>query len=170
MQSLDVISVNLWQILVSLVNLLLLFLLIKKFLYKPVKKMLENRQKTIDDTYLEAEKAKNQAISEQKEYAQKLSSAKEEADGIIQSAVSIAKAREKEILAEAKAEAGNILHTAEENAKLELKKAQSTIKGEIIDVSTLLTQKMLEREINSSDHKELIDSFIEEIGGSDEGN
>ena len=170
MQSLDVISVNLWQILVSLVNLLLLFLLIKKFLYKPVKKMLENRQKTIDDTYLEAEKAKNQAISEQKEYAQKLSSAKEEADGIIQSAVSIAKAREKEILAEAKAKAGNILHTAEENAKLELKKAQSTIKGEIIDVSTLLTQKMLEREINSSDHKELIDSFIEEIGGSDEGN
>ena len=170
MQSLDVISVNLWQILVSLVNLLLLFLLIKKFLYKPVKKMLKNRQKTIDDTYLEAEKAKNQAISEQKEYAQKLSSAKEEADGIIQSAVSIAKAREKEILAEAKAEAGNILHTAEENAKLELKKAQSTIKGEIIDVSTLLTQKMLEREINSSDHKELIDSFIEEIGGSDEGN
>lgn len=170
MQSLDVISVNLWQILVSLVNLLLLFLLIKKFLYKPVKKMLESRQKTIDDTYLEAEKAKNQAISEQKEYAQKLSSAKEEADGIIQSAVSIAKAREKEILAEAKAEAGNILHTAEENAKLELKKAQSTIKGEIIDISTLLTQKMLEREINSLDHKELIDSFIEEIGGSDEGN
>ena len=113
MQSLDVISVNLWQILVSLVNLLLLFLLIKKFLYKPVKKMLKNRQKTIDDTYLEAEKAKNQAISEQKEYAQKLSSAKEEADGIIQSAVSIAKAREKEILAEAKEKADDIIRQLE---------------------------------------------------------
>ncbi len=170
MQSLDVISVNLWQILVSLANLVLLFLLVKKFLYKPVKKMLETRQKTIDDTYQEAENAKNLAISEQKEYEEKLSFAKAEADGIIQSAVSIAKAREKEIIADAKSEASNILHTAEENAKLELKKAESMIKGEIIDVSTRLTQKMLEREINSSDHKELIDSFIEGIGDSDEGN
>ena len=47
MQSLDVISVNIWQILASLANLVLLFLMVKKFLYKPVKKMLEQRQNAI---------------------------------------------------------------------------------------------------------------------------
>ena len=42
-QNLDIISVNIWQILISLINLLLLFLIIKKFLYKPVKKFIAQR-------------------------------------------------------------------------------------------------------------------------------
>ena len=54
MQTLDVISINLWQVLVSLANLVLLFLLVKKFLYKPVKEMLEQRQSTIDGEYAAA--------------------------------------------------------------------------------------------------------------------
>ena len=45
MQTLDVISVNLWQILISLINLFLLFLILKKFLFKPVKKVLDQRQR-----------------------------------------------------------------------------------------------------------------------------
>ena len=48
-QSLDVISVNLWDILISLANLLILFILVKKFLFKPVKKVLEKRQSEIDE-------------------------------------------------------------------------------------------------------------------------
>jgi len=48
MQTLEVISVNLWQILISLLNLLILFLLFKKFLFKPVNNMLAKRQSEID--------------------------------------------------------------------------------------------------------------------------
>ena len=58
MQTLDVISINLWQMLVSLANLVLLFLAVKKFLYKPIKKMLATRQESIDKQYSDAEKAK----------------------------------------------------------------------------------------------------------------
>ena len=47
-ETLDIISVNLWQMAASLLNLLLLFLIIKKFLYNRVKKMLQDRQNTID--------------------------------------------------------------------------------------------------------------------------
>jgi len=43
MPTLDVISVNIWSILISLCNLLILFFIIKKFLYKPVRKMLAER-------------------------------------------------------------------------------------------------------------------------------
>ncbi len=170
MQSLDVISVNLWQIIVSLINLILLFLIIKRFLYKPVKKMLEERQKTIDGNYEDAEKAKEKALSEQKAYEEKLSSAKAEADSVIQSAVDIAKEREKEILAEAKLKAEGIIRKAEEDAALEMRKAEESIKNEIVEVSTLLTEKMLEREIRAQDHKQMIDSFIEGIGDEDDGN
>ena len=63
MQNLDVISVNLWQLLVSLVNLVLLFLIVKKFLYKPVKNMLETRQSNIEGQYAAADEAKKQAFA-----------------------------------------------------------------------------------------------------------
>ena len=164
MQNLDVISVNLWQLLVSLVNLVLLFLIVKKFLYKPVKNMLETRQSNIEGQYASADEAKKQALANRDAYEQKLSEAKNEADNIIQSAVSIAKAREKEIVASAKTDAEHIVRQAEEHAALELRKAEGIIKEEIVDVSTRLTEKLLEREINSEDHTKLIDSFIDEIG------
>ena len=170
MQSLDVISINLWQILVSLANLVILFLLIKHFLYKPVKRMLENRQNTIDSEYLKAEEAKNKALADKTAYEEKLSDSKAEADDVIQSAVSIAKARESEILADAKREAEAIVKKAEDNAALELKKAEKSIKDEIVGVSTLLAEKILEREISEKDNKELIDSFIDGIGEEDDSN
>lgn len=165
MQNLDVISINLWQLLVSLANLVLLFLIVKRFLYKPVKNMLEARQSNIEGQYAAADEAKKQAFADRDAYEQKLALAKDEADGIIQSAVSIAKAREKEIVAAARADAEIIVRQAEEQASLEMIKAEGAIREEIVDVSAKLTEKLLEREINSDDHKKLIDSFIDEIGG-----
>lgn len=167
-ESLDVISINLWQIVVSLLNLIILFLIIKKFLYKPVKKMLNERQNTINKQYSDADEAKKQALEDKKQYEEKLSAASLEADGIIQSAVDTAKAREKEIIADAKQKAEGIVTKAESDAKLAVLKAEDSIKKEIIDVSTVLTEKVLEREISAEDHKKLIDSFINNIGDSDE--
>ena len=164
MQTLDVISVNLWQILISLINLVLLFLIVKKFLYKPVKKMLESRQNTIDGEYNAAKQAKEQALSVQKTYEEKLSGAKVEADQVIKNAVSIATNRENEIILKAKEKADGIIRQAKEEAKLERKKSEDGIKQEIVEISSLLTEKMLVREITPEDHKQLIDSFIEGIG------
>lgn len=170
MQSLDVISINLWQMLVSLANLVLLFIIVKKILYGPVKKMLQNRQNTIDGEYAAAEEAKEKALSDKLAYEEKLSDAKAEADDIIQSAVSIAHARENEIIAEAKERADGIIRKAEDDAALEVKKAEESIKMEIVDVSTRLAEKLIEREISKDDHKNLIDSFIDGIGDGNDGN
>lgn len=170
MQSLDVISVNLWQILASLANLVILFLLIKKFLYKPVKNMLQTRQSTIDGEYAAAEEAKEQALKEKTAYEEKLSTAKKEADNVIQTAVDTAALREKEILADAKEKADGIVRKAKEDADLEKRKAEESIKQEIIEVGTLLAEKMLEREINAADHKQIIDSFLDSIGDENDGN
>ena len=51
MQNLEVISVNIWHILISLCNLLILFLILKKFLYAPVKKVMAQRRASIDESY-----------------------------------------------------------------------------------------------------------------------
>ena len=53
---------------------------------------------------------------------------------------------------------------AETQAELEMRKAEEGIKKEIVEVSTALANKLLEREINADDHRDLIDSFIEKIG------
>ena len=170
MQTLDVISINLWQIIASLLNLVILFLIVKKFLYKPVKKMLESRQNTIDSDYKKAEEAKQQALQDKKTYEEKLSEAKAEADSVIQSAVDMAHSRENEILKEAKSRADGIIREAKADAALEKRKAEEEIKREIIEVSTALTEKMLEREISADDHKQMIDSFIDGIGEQDDRN
>lgn len=169
-QSLDVISVNLWQILVSLINLVILFLLVKKFLYKPTQRMLAKRQSTIDGEYSAAEQAKEQALADKTAYEEKLKSAKQEADDVIKSAVNVANAREQEIIEEAKFKAQDIIRQAQSDAELEIKKAEHSIKKEIVDVSAILTEKMLEREINAEDHKGLIDSFIEGMGDENGAN
>ncbi len=164
MQTLDVISVNIWQMFASLANLVLLFLMVKKFLYKPVKKMLEQRQNTIQSDYDAAAQAKEQAYSDKVKYEEKLQGAKAEADEVIKSAVNTANEREKEIIAEARVKADGIVRQAENEAVLERKKAEDAVKKEIVEVSSLLTEKVLEREISAEDHQRFIDSFIESIG------
>lgn len=164
MQTLDVISVNIWQILISLANLTLLFLGIKHFLFKPVKDMLAQRQKEIDDQYTAAADAEQKANESRTQWEQKLSEADAQADAILQSATDNAKYRGDRIVADAKERAESIVRNAKSEAELERQKATDGIKREIVEVSGALAQKMLEREINTEDHRALIDSFIEEIG------
>lgn len=168
MQNLDVISVNLWQILISLVNLILLFLIVKKFLFKPVKKVLAERQAEIDGRYDSASEAQSKADESRKLWEEKLSGANAEADAIINKATEQAKFRGEAIVADAESKADGIIRTAQNEADLERRKAVDSIKREIVDVSGAIAEKMLEREINTDDHRALIDSFIENIGDGNE--
>lgn len=168
-QSLDVISVNLWSIVISLLNLLILFYIVKKFLFKPVKKVLEKRNGEIEAQYEKASEAEEKANESKAKWEETLSGAKEKADSILTDATENAKRRSEKIVEEAKDKADSIIRQAETEAELSYKKAQEQIKKEIVSVSETLTEKMLGREINVEDHKNLIDSFIEEIGDGDDG-
>ena len=164
MQTLDIISVNIWQIVISLLNLVILFLIIKKFLYKRIKKMMNERKKDIDTQYAEAEGARQDALAEKQIWKDRMDGAEAEARGIIDEAVLKAKSRSDTIVADANEKAEGIRKQAENDIRLERRKSEEQIKKEIVDVSTLLTEKVLEREINADDHKALIDSVIEDIG------
>ncbi len=164
MQSLDIISVNFWQILVSLCNLLILFFVIKKFLFAPVEKMLSARQAEIDKQYDKADEALSSAKHMENEWSEKMTSADNDADKIIKAASENADRQSRAIIDGAKSEASAIIDRAKLSAELEIKNAQDGIKREIVDVSTAISEKILEREINEDDHKALIDSFISEIG------
>ena len=168
MQPSEIISVNLWQILVSLLNLVILFLIIKKFLYQPVKNVLKSRQDKIDEKNNKADEYLSQAEQSKIELEAKLNDAENQADEILNEATVNATRRKEKIIAEAREEADAIIRQAKTNAELEMKKAESEIKTQIVDVSFELSKKIIEREISEEDHHKLIDSFISQIGDGDE--
>lgn len=168
MQSLDVISVNLWQIVVSLLNLLLLFLIVKLFLFKPVEKMIAKRQENINDKFAEAENAKNAALSDMEKWNEKLKNADKEADLVMQNAIDSAKINGDKIISDAKEKADGIVKQAKEKAEAQKKNAEEFIKSQIVDISALVAEKMINREVKTEDHKNLIDEFIDKIGESDD--
>ena len=169
-QTLDIISVNFWQILISLCNLLILFLIIKKFLYGPVKKTMAARQAKIDEDYRVAAEAKAEAEEDRAAWTEQMQTARAEADKILQTATENADRRGEKIVADAREKADGIVRRAEEEAELQRRKAEDGIRREIVDVSALLTEKMLRREIKTEDHRDLIDSFIRDMGDDNDGN
>jgi F-type H+-transporting ATPase subunit b len=163
MQNLSVISVNIWQILISMVNLLILTLIIKKFLYKPVKKIMDARRAAIDEDYAQAKTAREEAEQTRQNYEEAMAAAKMTGDQIIADANRTAEYRSNEIVAEARERASEIRRQAEADAVLERKKAEDEMKHEIANVSAQLTGKLLQREINEEDHRNLIDSFLSDL-------
>ena len=163
MQFLDVISVNIWAIIASLANLLILTWILKRFLFKPVKKMVDARRQTIDDCYAQAQAARDEAEETRKNYEEAMAAAKMTGDQIIADANRTAEYRSNEIVSEARERANEIRRQAEADAVLERKKAEDEMKHEIANVSAQLTGKLLQREINEEDHRTLIDSFLNDL-------
>ena len=163
MQNLDVISVNIWAILASLANLLILTLIVKRFLFKPVKKIVDARRSAIDEDYARAKAAREEAEENRRNYEEAMAAAKMTGDQIIADANRTAEFRSSEIVAEARERANEIRRQAEVDAELERRKAEDEMKHEIANVSAQLTGKLLQREINEEDHRNLIDSFLNDL-------
>jgi len=164
MQDLDIISVNIWHIVISLANLVILFLILKKLLFKPVKKIVDKRQKEIESEYKKAEKTQAEADAIKVEWEGKMATAEAEADKIISDAVERADSRNEVMLYESREKADQIIRKAKADIERERKDARETIKKEIVDVSQTLSEQIIGREINMDDHRDLIDKAIDKIG------
>ncbi len=164
MQSLDVISINIWNVLISLGNLGLLYWLMKKFLYAPVRSMIAKREAEIESQYAAAAEAEKSANENRDLYAAKMRGAREEADDILRKATVAADRNGSRIVEEARDKADGIIRQAQNEAVLEKKKAEAEVRRQIADVSAALTEQMLQREIRTEDHRKLIDSFLQEMG------
>ena len=100
-----VIRIDFWTIIISLGNLLILFLLVKKFLFKPVQKIFDQRKAQVDAVYEEANKAKACAEADKKYYEERRADAETEATEIVKRATDQAKRTGEGIIDDAKAEA-----------------------------------------------------------------
>ena len=158
------IGINFWTALFILGNTLLLLFVATKFLFVPVKMMIDSRQKEIDDMYAEAGSAKEEAKALQAEYQQKLAAAQQTSERIVKEAVDRGRSREEEIIRKANEEAAAIMDKASADIEMEKKKAINDAKDEIAGLSMAIASKVVARELNADDQKDLIDRFIDELG------
>ena len=163
-QSLDIISVNLWQILISLANLLIMFLILKKFLFGPVKVIVAQRQSQVDKLYGDAENDRNAAKDMKQEYEARLATAREEADGLVRNAVVTAQRKGDAIVGEASLQASRMKQKAEEEIAMERKQMLMDVRSEISDIAVSIASKVVEREVQKADHETFVDEFIRNVG------
>jgi F-type H+-transporting ATPase subunit b len=159
-----VISLDVWTMIFTFCNLLLIFYFARKFLFKPVKNMIDSRQNEIDTLFSDAGTAKAEAEQYKAEYKEKLEKASAESDEIMRRAVRNAQLKEEEILKEARDEAAKTLQRAEEQIEKERRQAINDIKDNVSDIAIDLASVVLKRDVSAKEHSDLIDSFIEQLG------
>lgn len=152
----------------TLLNLLVLFFVMKKFLFKPVKQMIDDRQKEIDDQYADAEKSKSDAAELKSQYETRLAEANAESDEILKEAHRKAALRSEEMLHEAQEQAAQTLRRADAQIALEKKRAMNEIKDDVTVMAVDIASAVLARDVDASEHSDLIDSFIKNLGESND--
>jgi len=160
----EFISITPWTIIFQICNLLILFALIKKFLFKRVMAVLDKRQQELDGIYDAADKARDDATQMKEEYTRRMSNAREEADQLVRHAVDAATRRGDAIVQEARDEAAHLKQKAESDIDQERRKAYSELVGEISGMAVDIAGKMVEREISEDDHRGLVEEFIRNAG------
>lgn len=160
----SIVGVNPWTALATFCNMIITFLILRHFLFKPVKKMIDDRQKEIDDLYADAGRAKEEAQALEEDYRLHLAAAKSERDEILREAVTRAAAKEREILAEANAQADAIREKAQADIAQERKKAVNELKNDLSGIAIDIAEKVTEKEISEKDHEALIEDFIRKMG------
>lgn len=161
----DFMGVNLWDALFALANFLALFFVLKKFLFGPVMKMIDSRQKEIDNTYAAAGQARSEAEALRAEYEQKLAVAADTGERLVKEAVARGQSREEEILRQANREADAIRQKAAADIAQERKTAVNDAKDEISDLALAIAGKVVGKSLDGDEQAALVDRFIEQLGG-----
>ena len=160
----DLVTIDPWTLIAQLLNLFIQVMLIKKFLFKPVREVLAKRKAAADAEIADATKAKEEAESLKSEYEENMKQARDKANDILNTAQKSATQQSEEILREANAQAVSIKSKAERDIEQERRKAINEIKDEIGDMAVEIAGKVIERELNANDHEKLIDEFINKVG------
>ena len=160
----EFLNINFFTALFTLINTVVLFLVLKHFLFKPVMKMIQDRQQEIDGMYADAGKAKKEAQQMESEYRQKLEESVQTGERLVKEAVARGQSREEEIIRQANAQADAIRAKASADIAQEKKKAINDAKNEISDLAMAIAGKVVGHALNEADQAALVDRFIEELG------
>lgn len=132
-----------WNILFTVINLLIFFLIIKFFLLKPIKKVMDERERMIQDDFDSAERTKKEAEELKAEYESDLKTAKDKAVEITAEAKKTAELQKNSIIDSANEQAKKIVDKAQKDASLEYDKTMAQLESEIASLALVAAEKVV---------------------------
>ncbi|MTI53377.1 F0F1 ATP synthase subunit B [Geosporobacter ferrireducens] len=153
-----------WNLAFQIVNTIILYIILKKLLFKPVTEFMAARQNAIVESIQEADDKNTQADKLMQEYQLKLAGAQDEGREIIKDASKRAEERADEIVKSAQDEAGKIKERAEAEMKREQQKAVNALKNEVASMAVAAAGKIINKNLDVNEHSQLINEFIDEVG------
>ena len=159
-------KINPSTLILSIINFIILFLILKHFFFKKVEAIIDERENLINEKldYAEEESEKARMIAIENERI--LKSAREEGKLITEKHKEKAEKIYEEIISDANKEAKKMIERAKIEINREKEKAQDELKRESIDLAIELSKKVIEQNIDEGKNRELIDEFITKVGSS----
>ena len=147
----------------TILTFLLLLTVLTKFAWKPLLKMLKDREELIRSSLEDAEKAQTELAKLNAEGEKIINKARAEAQEILSQCKSSAETLKDETLKDAKEKAKVIADNAEKQILVEKEKAIEEIKSEVVNLSLSVAEKLIKKNISVEDNKALIDESLSQV-------
>lgn len=157
-----------WSIFWAVLNILILFILLRIFLFKPINKMLDDRTQSIQKDIDDAERAKKEAEELRQQYEDSVSNAKDEAVQIVKNAHDYAEKEREAIIRKSHEEADEIVNSASETIENERKRVLQQAHTQIADLAIEAASKVVEANLDDEKNRRIVDEFLAEKEADDE--
>ncbi len=151
-----------WNLLFNMINLLILYALMKRFLFKPVRVILEQRQKEADAQFAKAGQKQDEADQMKAKYDALVQGAEQEREQLLADARSGASQEYSRIVAEAKEEADEIVTRARTDAETEKDAVLQQAEEQVRDMVVTAAAKIAAKKNSEAGDRELYDKFLAE--------
>ena len=157
-------NIDLWTILWTGINLVVLYLLMRHFLFKPVTAVMEQRTKAIKDGLSQAEAAKQQAQALQEKNEAQLAQVRDQADRIVAQAKTQGQREYDQIIASAQADAQAIRTDAQSQIEAERRQMLQDAQQQVAALALLAAAKVSGRAMDQEGDREMVEDFLREAG------
>ena len=157
-------NISISGVVFTVINLLVLYVLLKKFLFKPVTGIIEGRQQAIADSLADAAGQREQAGALKSEYEGRLADARKEAAGIVDEARARGQEAYDALLRQAQADAEKL--RADARAQMEAER-QALLRGarrEVAELALLCASKVAGQDMDGAGDRALADAFLAQAG------
>ena len=152
----------------TIINLLVLYLLMKKFLFGPIIKVMDVRKAMIDQQFAGAKEQEDQAKALKEQYEGALKSAREESFQIMEQARNEAKAQADKTVEDTQAMVSAMLAKAQEDINTERENAMRQMKDDVASLAMEAAGKIIGKNSGADQDLSLYDQFIEKAGDPDD--
>ncbi|MBQ8151486.1 MAG: F0F1 ATP synthase subunit B [Firmicutes bacterium] len=149
-----------WSFVMILINVVILYIILKRFFWEKVRKFMLDRQAAIQDAFDSAEAINRRADEKMQNYSKRIANVEEEGREIIRAARARADVQAKDIVENAHKEAGEIIAKAERTIEVEREKATAEMRQEIASLAIMAAEQIVEKEIESSGQEAIVDEVI----------